>query len=63
MELLRILSLIGKLAGFVSSLHLIPMVAPEVGVIIFFVSSLIKDAVNRIGDFVDDGKENQSWRA
>lgn len=63
METLKVLSLVGKLAGFISSLHLIPMVAPEVGVVVFFISSLLKDAVNRIGDFLDDGKENQSWRA
>lgn len=62
MEFIKILSLIGKLAGFITSLHLLPMVSPEIGIIVFFIASLLKDTVNRVGDFLDDGKENQSWK-
>jgi len=31
------------------------------GVIIFFIASLLKDTVDRIGDFLDSGKSD--WRA
>jgi hypothetical protein len=35
-------------------------VKPAEGVIIFFIASLIKDTVERIGDFLDHGKSD--WR-
>ena len=43
-------SFVGKVAGFVSALNVIPFVDPQVGVIVFAAASLLKDAVNRIGD-------------
>ena len=46
--------------GFVATLNAIPYVAPSTGVIIFFVASLLKDTVDRIGDFLDNGKSD--WR-
>ncbi len=58
---LRILSYIAKAAGFIATLHAIPEVAPSTGVIIFFVASLLKDTVDRIGDFLDNGKPD--WRS
>jgi hypothetical protein len=62
MKALKYLSYVGKLAGFVSALNVIPFVNPAVGVIVFAASSLIKDTVNRIGDLLDDGKPNQSFK-
>ena len=53
---LLILSYIGKAAGFVAVLNAIPFVSPSTGVIIFFIASLVKDTVNRIGDFLGNGK-------
>ena len=63
MKALKYLTYVGKLAGFVSALNVIPFVDPTVGVIIFAAASLIKDTVNRIGDLVDDGVPNSSFRS
>jgi hypothetical protein len=63
MKALKYLSLAGKLAGFVSALNVIPFVDPAVGVLVFAAASLLKDTVNRIGDLLDDGKPNQSFKA
>ena len=62
MKALKYLTYVGKLAGFVSALNVIPFVDPTVGVIIFAAASLIKDTVNRIGDLVDDGVPNSSFK-
>jgi hypothetical protein len=62
MKALKYLSFAGKLAGFVTALGSIPFVDPAVGVIIFAAASLLKDAANRIGDLLDDGQPNQSFK-
>lgn len=62
MKALRILSYVGKLAGFVAALNAIPFVDPAMGAVIFAAASLLKDTVNRIGDLADDGKANQSFK-
>jgi hypothetical protein len=62
MKALKYLSFVGKVAGFVSALNVIPFVDPQVGVIVFAAASLLKDAVNRIGDLLDDGQPNQSFK-
>ena len=59
-NILLILSYIAKAAGFIVTLNAIPFVSPTTGVIIFFVASLLKDTVDRIGDFLDNGKSD--WR-
>lgn len=58
---LKVLTYIAKVAGLVASLNVIPFVSPATGVIIFFIASVVKDTVNRVGDFLDDGKENSSF--
>ena len=63
MKALKYLSFVGKLAGIVSALQIIPFVDPAVGVIIFTAASLLKDTVNRIGDLLDDGRPNQSFKS
>ena len=63
MKALKYLSLAGKVAGFVTALSVIPFVDPKLGVLIFAAASLLKDTVNRIGDLVDDGQPNQSFKA
>ncbi len=60
-NILLILSYVVKAAGFLATLNTLPFVSPSTGVIIFFVASLLKDTVDRIGDFLDNGK--QDWRA
>lgn len=61
MKALKYLSYVGKVAGFVSALNVIPFVDPAVGVVIFAAASILKDTVNRIGDLLDDGKANKSF--
>jgi hypothetical protein len=61
MKALKYLSFVGKVAGLVSALNVIPFVDPKIGVIVFAAASLLKDAVNRIGDLLDDGKQNASF--
>jgi len=53
-------SFVGKVAGLVSALNVIPFVDPPIGVVVFAAASILKDAVNRIGGPLDDGKPNQS---
>ena len=63
MKALKYLSYVGKLAGLISALNVIPFVDPAVGVVIFAAASILKDTVNRIGDLLDDGKANQSFKS
>jgi hypothetical protein len=63
MKSLKYLSLAGKIAGLDSALNVIPFVDPSIGVIVFAAASLLKDTVNRIGDLLDDGKPNQSFKS
>ena len=62
MKALKYLSLVGKIAGFVTALNVIPFVDPTFGVIVFAAASILKDTVNRIGDLLDDGKPNASFK-
>ena len=45
MKALKYLSFVGKIAGLVSALNVIPFVDPMVGVIVFAAASILKDAV------------------
>jgi len=63
MKALKYLSYVGKLAGFVAALDTLPFIDPKLGVVIFAAASILKDSVNRIGDLIDDGKVNQSFKA
>jgi hypothetical protein len=63
MNALKYLSFVGKLAGFVSTLNVIPFVDPTIGAIIFAAASLLKDSMTRMGDLLDDGKPNQSFKS
>jgi hypothetical protein len=57
---LKILSWVGKAVGLAASVDLTPM-HPKYGPIVFFAASLLKDTINRLGDFLDDGKANGSF--
>lgn len=61
MKALKILSYLGKIAGFVSALDAIPFVDPKLGVLVFAAASILKDTVNRVGDLLDDGQPNKSF--
>lgn len=58
---LRILTWLGKVAGLLTALDAVPFVDPQYGIFIFAGASLIKDTVNRVGDLLDDGLNNQSY--
>ena len=64
---IKIISVAGKVAGLVAGGAAYADKLPEkwaaVGIIVFGVSSVLKDTVNRIGDILDDGKENGSFKA
>jgi len=61
MKALKILSYVGKLAGFIAALNTIPFVEPGLGAVIFAAASILKDTVNRPGDLADDVTANQSF--
>jgi hypothetical protein len=61
-NMIKWLALAGKGLGILSGFGAIPFVSPEKGVLIFAVASVLKDVVNRIGDLVDDGKQNDSFK-
>ena len=58
---LKILTWAGKALGVASVLDWTG-ISPKYGVVIFFVASLLKDTVNRVGDFLDDGQSNNSFK-
>jgi hypothetical protein len=58
---IRILSFIGKTAGLALTVAG-PFSGTPVGLTVFAAASILKDAVNRIGDLADDGKPNDSFR-
>lgn len=62
MKVLKYLTYVGKLAGFVSAPNVIPFVDPAVGVLVFAAASPLKDTANHIGDLVDDRLPNQSFK-
>ncbi len=59
---LRILSLLGKGVGLVLTVAA-PFGSTAHGMIVFAAASILKDVVNRVGDLVDDGKSNDSFKA
>ena len=63
MNAIKILSLVGKVAGVIAGLNVIPFVPPQYGLFIFAGASILKDMVNRVGDLVDDGKQSYSFKA
>ena len=63
MKALKYLSFAGKLAGFVSALNVIPFIDPTIGIVVFAAASILKDTVNRVGDLLDDGQPNSSFRS
>lgn len=62
-NLLKYLALAGKVTGVVAGLGAIPFVSPQVGVLIFAVASIVKDVTNRVGDLLDDGQANGSFKS
>lgn len=61
-NIIKWLALVGKAAGLISGVGAIPFIPPQTGVLIFAAASILKDVVNRVGDLVDDGKANDSFK-
>lgn len=61
-NVLKYLSLIGKVTGLIGGMGAIPFIDPAKGVLIFAGASILKDLVNRLGDLLDDGVENKSFK-
>lgn len=63
---LKIISIIGKILGLVAGgaayVDKLPEKWAAIGIIVFGISSVLKDTVNRVGDILDDGKENNSFK-
>ena len=60
-KLLRILSCLGKAAGLALTTAG-PLSGTPIGLTVFAAASLLKDAVNHLGDLADDGKPNDSFK-
>jgi hypothetical protein len=58
---LKVLSLVGKAVGVASVIDWTG-ISPKYGALIFFGSSLLKDIVNRVGDFLDNQKIDNSYK-
>jgi hypothetical protein len=56
----KILSYILKALGLIAVLDW-TAISPKYGAVIFFVGSLLKDTVNRVGDYLDNGKTDNSF--
>ena len=63
MKALKYLSFVGKLAGLFTMANAFQIGDTQTGLIIFVVASLVKDAVNRFGDLLDDGQPNGSFKS
>lgn len=58
---IRIFALLGKATGLALTIAG-PFSGTPVGLTIFAAASILKDAVNRVGDLLDDGKPNDSFK-
>lgn len=61
-NILKYLSLVGKATGLLAGFQAIPFIKPEHGLLIFAAASILKDVVNRVGDLLDDGQQNESFK-
>jgi hypothetical protein len=60
MNALKVLSFLAKILSLVVVFDFTAL-SPEWGLLIFIVASTAKDAVNRIGDYLDNKKLDNSW--
>ena len=59
---LKFITVASKLLGVVAAFNVIPFIPPAVGVMIVLVASTLKDTLITIGDIVDDGLKNNSYK-
>lgn len=60
---LKIIAWAAKIFGLVGTLTAIPGVSPKIAIVIFFAASILKDTLNRVGDFLDNGVVDGSFTA
>jgi hypothetical protein len=61
-SILRILALVGKITGLALAIDVGSLgVDPKVGIVIVLVASTLKDVVNRVGDYLDNQKMDNSF--
>ncbi len=63
---IKVISLVIKILAFVTGLSAYAGALPEKWLVIaglaFGAASILKDFLNRVGDLIDDGKENNSFK-
>ena len=62
-KILGVLTTSGKILGFITGLGAIPFVPPQTGILIFAGASTFKEVIKFIGDLVDDGQKNDSFKS
>lgn len=60
---LRIITTVVKGVGAVSAFGAIPFIPASWGVVIFMIASGAKDVCLIVGDYIDDGVKNDSFKA
>jgi hypothetical protein len=58
---LSALTTAGKVLGFLTGLGAIPLIPPQVGLLIFAGASTLKEVVKFAGDLLDNGKKDDSF--
>lgn len=62
-KILGFLTTAGKALGFLTGLGAIPFVPPQTGILIFAGASTLKEVIKFVGDLVDDGQKNDSFKS
>ena len=55
---IKIISLVGKFAGIITSFNTIPGVSPQTGIYIFAAASILKDVANRVNEILVQGPQS-----
>lgn len=61
-KVLTTLTAVGKALGFITGLGAVPFVPPQTGILIFAGASTLKEVVRLVGDFLDNGKKDDSFK-
>lgn len=59
---LKYLSIIGGFLGAIASLDVIPLIPQNIGMVIIGISASLSALITKVGDFIDDGKMNDSFK-
>ena len=56
---IKIISLIGKIAGIIAGFNSMPGVSPQTGLYIFAGASILKDVANRVSEVLTQSQQSQ----